>query len=252
MGRASALEGRARASVRRTLRLLFGDSARFELFALVSLLLCALGAWAFVEVADEVLEGETHAWDRWILQALRTPGDAADPLGPEWLEEAMRDITALGGLAVVAGLTLLVTGFLLLDGRRSMALTVLLAVSSGVAASLVLKASFGRPRPDLVPHQAYVATSSFPSGHSMVSAVAYLTLGGLLARTFARRRLKVYVLGAAVLLAALIGTSRVYLGVHWPSDVLAGWAAGAFWASLCWFIAWRLQLFGGAEPGRDP
>jgi len=236
-------------AVRRMQRVLQGR-ARFELRVLILLLLGAAAAWSFMEVADEVLEGEAHAWDVRILMAMRSAKDHTDPLGPEWLEELMRDVTGFGGVAAIAGLTLLVTGFLVLDGRRAIALLVVLSVGSGILLSSVLKLGFERPRPDLVPHGSYVATSSFPSGHSMMSAIAYLTLGALLARTLARRRLKVYVLAAAVALTTGVGLSRVYLGVHWPSDVLAGWAAGAFWAALCWLVAWRLQVLGAAEPER--
>jgi undecaprenyl-diphosphatase len=236
-----------RGAVRRTLRLLLGG-ARFELSVLILLLLGAASAWGFVAVADEVLEGEIHAWDERILLAMRSASDPADPLGPHWLEELMRDVTGFGGVAAVTGLTLLVAGFLLLDGRRALALLVVLAVASGVLVSSLLKLGFERPRPDLVPHGSYVSTSSFPSGHSMMAAIAYLTLGALLARAEARKRLKVFVLAAAFLLTTAVGVSRVYLGVHWPSDVLAGWAAGSFWAAVCWLVAWRLQVLGAAEP----
>jgi undecaprenyl-diphosphatase len=237
-----------RSALRRAWRLLAADWTRLEVAALVLLLACAGAAWAFVELADEMLEGDTDTWDRKILLAMRAAEDADDPIGPVWFEEMVRDVTAFGGYAAMLGLTALVAGFLWLDGRRSMALLIALAVASGVGLSTLLKHGFERPRPDLVPHMMPVSTPSFPSGHSMVSAVAYLTLGAMLARTQARKRLKVYVLASAFLLTAAIGTSRVYLGVHWPSDVLAGWAAGACWALACWLAAWRLQVISAAEP----
>jgi undecaprenyl-diphosphatase len=113
-----------------------------------------------------------------------------------------------------------------------------------------LKMGFERPRPDLVPHATQVYTASFPSGHAMLSAVTYLTLGALLSRVQRRRRVKAFFLGLALTLTLLIGLSRVYLGVHWPSDVLAGWCIGAAWASLCWFVALQLQRSGQVEePG---
>jgi undecaprenyl-diphosphatase len=115
------------------------------------------------------------------------------------------------------------------------------SVFSGVIVTAVLKDMFQRPRPDLVPHSAYVFTTSFPSGHSMLSAVTYLTLGALIARSHERKRIKFYFLLAAALVTFLVGVSRVYLGVHWPTDVLAGWTAGAAWAMLSWLAARSLQ-----------
>jgi undecaprenyl-diphosphatase len=129
-------------------------------------------------------------------------------------------------------------------------LLVIGAVCGGMMLSTALKMGFERPRPDLVPHATRVYTASFPSGHAMLSATAYLTLGALLARVEKLRRIKAFFLGLAVCLTLLIGISRVYLGVHWPSDVLAGWADGAAWASLCWFAALQLQRRGQVEkPG---
>jgi undecaprenyl-diphosphatase len=107
--------------------------------------------------------------------------------------------------------------------------------------STVLKMFYRRPRPDLVPHGMETFTASFPSGHAMLSAIAYLTLAILLARISRGRRVKAFVLTLGVVTTLLVGISRIYLGVHWPSDVLAGWCVGAAWASLCWFVALQLQ-----------
>ncbi len=218
-----------------------------ELATLLVLGLVVCAAWLFVEVADEVIEGDTDAYDRAILLAMRNPSDPADPIGPLWLEEAMRDMTALGGVAVLILLTLAVAGFLFLDRRPHTALLVLASVVSGIAMSLLLKEGFDRPRPDLVPHGSIVYTSSFPSGHSMMAAVVYVTLGVLVMPTLSRRTLKVYVLGLALGTTVLVGISRVYLGVHWPSDVLAGWTAGVGWALLCRLLANRLRRQGKVE-----
>lgn len=236
--------------LRRFVRFLLGEPARLELTALVLLLMATAGGWAFFELAGEVLEGETRAWDERLLYAMRVDGDPSDPLGPDWLEEAVRDVTALGGLGTLAFLTAFVTGFLFLDRRRSHAVFVLVAVVGGVALSSLLKHTYDRPRPELVSHGARVLSSSFPSGHSMVSATVYLTLGALVARSQARMVLKVYVLAWAFAVALAVGASRLYLGVHWPSDVLAGWSAGAAWAALCWIIARRLQATGHVEGER--
>ncbi|SMF54196.1 undecaprenyl-diphosphatase [Tistlia consotensis] len=198
--------------------------------------------WVFVELAEEVVEGDTKGLDRAILLAFRSPADPADPLGPRWLEEFARDVTGLGSVGVLTILILATLGFLLLARRARTALFVLLATGGGTLASTLLKWGFDRPRPELVPHGQYVYTSSFPSGHAMLSAVVYLTLGALVARLARDRRLKLYILALAVFLALIIGVSRVYLGVHWPSDVLAGWAAGAAWALACWGVAQALRV----------
>jgi undecaprenyl-diphosphatase len=212
-----------------------------QLGLLVLLALAAGGVWAFVVIAGEVVEGDTHALDEAILLSLRTAGDPSDPIGPIWVEETMRDLTALGGFAVLALLTLAVAGYLAF--RRGWGQIALLAaaVLGAMLLSSLLKGGFDRPRPDLVPHGARVLTASFPSGHAMISAAVYLTLGAMLASVQSSRRLKTYFVSLAVILTLLIGSSRVYLGVHWPSDVLAGWAAGASWAILVWLVSQQLR-----------
>lgn len=213
---------------------------------LISLLLTG-GIWGFIALADEVLEGDTFTIDKPIILALRNPDNLSDPIGPAWFEEMMRDITALGGIAFLTALSLAVVGFLLLQKKKGMAIYTLLAISGGLLLSSLLKQGFNRPRPDIVPHESYVMTASFPSGHSMLSAVVFLTLGGLLARYTSQKRLKVYILSLAVLATLVVGCSRVYLGVHWPTDVLAGWTAGASWALLCWLVVFLLQRRGQVE-----
>jgi undecaprenyl-diphosphatase len=220
---------------------------------LIAVMVLAGALWGFLVLADEVAEGGTGRFDRAILLALRNPQDPADPIGPRWFEEMARDVTALGSTVVLTLITLAAIGFLLMLRRRAAALLVAVSVGGGVLLSNLLKFGFARPRPELVPHAVKVYTASFPSGHSMLSAVTYLTLGALLARVQPRRRLKLYLLGLAVLLTVLVGASRVYLGVHWPTDVLAGWCMGAAWAILCWLAARWLQRRGDVEPDRpDP
>ena len=124
-----------------------------------------------------------------------------------------------------------------------------LVATGGIIASFLLKAAFSRPRPDLVPHHSIVYSSSFPSSHSMASAVTYLTLAVVMARAHGRRRVKAYFVVIAALLTMTVGLSRVYLGVHWPTDVLAGWTAGTVWAASCWLIAHGLQQHGQLESG---
>jgi len=210
--------------------------ARREIVPIAVLLTLALLLLAFFEIADEVGEGEAHWFDDSLLLALRT-GDPADPIGPRWFELAVVDITALGGFAVLTLWTVLALGYLLTVGRWVDSLMLLVATLGGTAISEGLKIGFARPRPDLVAHVVETTSMSFPSGHAMLSAVTYLTLGALIARTQERRTLRSYVLGAAIALTILIGASRIYLGVHWPTDVLAGWCLGAAWAILCWSIA---------------
>ena len=122
------------------------------------------------------------------------------------------------------------------------------ALLGAVLLSFVIKAGIERPRPDLFPHGTPVYTASFPSGHSTGAAATYLTLGALLARFQRARRLKIYFMSVAVLLTLMIGLSRLYLGVHWPTDVLAGWTLGSCWALLCWMVARQLQRAGAVEP----
>jgi undecaprenyl-diphosphatase len=223
-----------------------------ELSLLVCLLVVAGGIWLFVGLADEMREGELERFDTDVLMLLRNPSDHADPVGPPWLEEAMRDLTALGSMIVLTIITLAAVVHLVLAGKRHAALFLLVAVGGGVLLGFGAKSAFERPRPDLVAHAARVFTSSFPSGHSTMAAVVYLTMGMLLARVQPQRRLKIWLIGLAVLISLAVGVSRVYLGVHWPSDVLAGWALGASWAMLCWAVALWLQRRGRIEqPGPE-
>jgi len=209
-----------------------------------------LGAllWLFISIAGEVREGETADWDRRLLLALRSAADPAVPWGPPWVQEMARDFTALGGVAVLSLMTFAVIGYLLLARKRYAAVAVFVAVAGGLVLSTLLKLGFDRPRPDLVPHGSFVYTTSFPSGHSMMAAVTYLTLGALLARVEGSIRIKIYLLSVAVVLTVLVGVSRVYLGVHWPTDVAAGWTVGAAWALLCSLVMRRLQRRGKVEP----
>lgn len=214
-------------------------------------ILISVGAvllFAFIKIAEEVMEGETRTFDEIILLALRTPGDVSQPIGPPWVQEMVRDFTALGSTGVLTIITLGVVGWLMFSGKRKTAWLVLLAVLFGVVFSSLLKSGFARPRPDLVPHSVAVFTNSFPSGHAMMSAVVYLTLGLLVARTERTVALKIYLLSLALFLTLLVGLSRIYLGVHWPSDVLAGWAVGACWALMCSFVMSRIQEAGQIEP----
>jgi len=213
----------------------------------LTILLIVLGAWIFFVITEEVLEAETQELDERILLALRAPSDVADPVGPRWLEQAAVEITSLGGTSLLSLFTLVVAVFLWLNRKRGMLVLVLISILGGVFVSFGLKALVGRPRPSAVPHLALVSSASFPSGHAFMSAVVYLTLGILLTAVVARRRLKLYILFVSLMFTFLIGINRVYLGVHYPTDVLAGWTGGLVWALSCWVVARWLQQRGSVE-----
>jgi undecaprenyl-diphosphatase len=214
---------------------------RLEFPVLLAGLVIAGGLWGLVELVEVARATTPHAFDTEILLAFRHAGQPDSPIGPLWLEGAVRDVTALGSTVVLVLITTATIVYLLLIRRPSTALFMFAAVAGGQVLSSLLKFEVDRPRPDLVSHLVNETSLSFPSGHAMLSAVTYLTLGSLAARFLPDRRTKVFVLGLAVLTTVLVGTSRVYLGVHWPSDVLAGWCAGFAWAMLCWLAARLLQ-----------
>lgn len=201
--------------------------------AMVSALLGGFGL-----LADEVVEGDTLNFDKSILLSLREPGYPSNPLGPAWLEEAGRDITALGSFSVLTILVIAIATHLFISRKARTAWYLIVAVVGGTIISTVLKSLFDRPRPALAA-VARVFTASFPSGHATVSAVVYLTLGALLAEITPLRSLKVFYVAVAIILTLIIGVSRVYLGVHYPTDVVAGWSIGGAWALIC-VIVWHV------------
>jgi undecaprenyl-diphosphatase len=213
-------------------------SRRPLLFAALALAVL-LGAFSFV--ADEVIEGDSVAFDRAVTLVLRDNGDIMNPIGPAWLEEAGRDVTSLGSFSILGLVVILVLIALLLIKRPRAAAYVTFAVVGGTILSSVFKQIYDRPRPEML-QAMRVFTSSFPSGHATVSTVVYLTLAALLAPLCTDRRLAILCLGTGVFLALLVGVSRVYLGVHYPTDVIAGWSLGAAWALVCWVGANVLGL----------
>lgn len=223
------------------------DASLLILFLLVAGIL-----FAFIKLASEVSEGETAAFDRWLLQALRSPADPSVPIGPHWLRMAMIDLTALGGTTVLTLFTVIAVGYLVAARKAATAAFLAAAVTGGALTGTLLKLFFARARPDLVAHLVVVDSASFPSGHALNSAVTYLTVGALLARAESERSVKIYLIGIAVCLTLVIGFSRVFLGVHWPSDVIAGWCVGAAWAILCSLVARRLQKSRTIEPEPAP
>jgi len=212
-----------------------------ELDILLACLAIAAGLWALVGLMDVALASAPDDFDTRILLAFRQPGHPDIPIGPPWLEGAVRDITALGSVSVLVLIVAATVIYFLLAAQARTALFIFLAVALGQGISSLLKFSVSRPRPELVSHLATETSMSFPSGHAMLSTVTYLTLGVLAARFLRGRVTRIYVLSLAILVTLMVGVSRVYLGVHWPSDVLAGWCAGLVWALLCWLAARFLQ-----------
>jgi len=206
----------------------------------VVLVVC-VASFAFLRLAGEVREGETLRLDESILRSLRTAADPAVPIGPAWLPEAARNLTALGSWPVLGLIVLGVVGFLALARLWRNLLLVVGATAGGFLLMMALKRFFDRPRPTVVPPLVTETTPSFPSGHAMMSAVVYLTLGTLIAQLCARSWERVYVMGVAGVLVVLVGLTRVYLGVHYPSDVLGGWSVGLAWALASGLVAQRLR-----------
>ncbi|KFB09442.1 phosphatase PAP2 family protein [Nitratireductor basaltis] len=202
-----------------------------------------LGVYGFVAIADEVAEGEMAQIDERLFLLFREADDPGEPLGPPWLEETAVEVTAIGGYPLIVLTLAAVVGLFLVTKRYGPALYAVLAVGSGALLTHYLKLYYARPRPDLVDHLDAIHTLSFPSGHAMVTTIAYLTLAALVVRFVDDRRVRIYVLSVAVFVAIIVGLSRIYVGVHWPSDVAAGWALGAAWASLSWLVVQLLQYW---------
>ena len=222
--------------------------ARTEIAAISALFVVTLGVMTFVELADDMTEADGRAFDQAVLEAMRPGVTPADPWGPGWLEEAAMDLTALGGIAVLGLFALATIGFLVLQRKRLSALLLAVGLAGGVALSEGLKAMFGRERPPEALQAVETLNASFPSGHSLLSAVFYLSIGVMLTRAFPERHFKAYVIGVAVLLTLIVGLTRVYLAAHWATDVLAGWSVGAAWAMALWLVAYAVQRRQAARP----
>lgn len=232
----SGLSLRVQHSVSRALKF-----ARHELGVVVALGVIAGGLVAFMDLAEDLVEGDNQSFDEAVLAWTHPFADTRDAIGPDWLQTAMLDFTALGSLAVLVLFALIAVGFLLMQKKPWSALMLSLALGGGLALSEVMKGLFERGRPPEIYQAVETINASFPSGHTLMSTVFYLTLGVMLERVFARRRLKIYVISVAILIAILVGISRVYLAAHWASDVLAGWSLGAAWAMICWLVAYWIQ-----------
>lgn len=208
----------------------------------------AVCSWTFVKLAEKIRKKGTEEIDNQILRALRQPGNPAIPIGPNWLPEVARDITALGSGTDLTLVSVVLVGFLCLNRRFRAAGYLIASLGSGMLLCQLLKELFVRRRPTVVAHLTHFDPESFPSGHSMGSALVYLTLGGIISRQVKGPIAKFYFLSVALLITMLVGISRLYLGVHYPSDVLAGWAVGSLWSSACTQAARWLQRQGAVEP----
>lgn len=201
----------------------------------------AIGVWAML-YAGHLLTATGHMdMDDRILIALRQRNDLTKPIGPGWVKDVTRDVTSLGSTTILWMATIGVAAFLGLDRRYRAMVFVLVAVLGGWGASFLLKDLFHRERPTSVPHLMPAYFSSFPSGHSMMSAIVYFTLGSLLSSMVSRRRLKAFFLIAAGFLSMVVGVSRLILGVHYPTDVAAGWVFGLAWAGASWHLKHRFD-----------
>lgn len=197
-----------------------------------AILLTSVGL--FFYIAHLVASGDFLPHEKAFMNSLRT-GEPLRPVGAPWVVEAARDVTALGSMVALATLTLFVTGFLFLTRRYGAALFLIVAATGGQMLNSILKMTYGRERPDPSLRWLQIDSLSFPSGHATSSAVIYLTLAVLLSRLATTHAQRIYLFAAAMVLTAAVGFSRVYLGVHYPTDVIAGWALGIAWAELCWF-----------------
>ena len=180
--------------------------------------------------------GSLTNFEESLLMFFRHSSDLANPLGSTAIEEAIRDLTSLGGTLVTTLLAIFVVVFLYLYQKPGYAIFLAVTLLSGVAYVFLIKLGFDRPRPEVVPHFMRSLSPSFPSGHSAMSAMVYLLVADVLARGFPGKSLKVFTFSVAILITISVGISRVYLGVHWPSDVLGGWVIGVTWVLTCWMV----------------
>jgi undecaprenyl-diphosphatase len=200
------------------------NNAYFYLLLTAAVLFCLISIL--------VVSGKTIYIDNLILLSFRNAANTSIPIGPYWLLDFMRDVSALGSVSVAIVITVIASGFLIIKKGYKTLNILLSAVLGGGMFDLLLKEVFTRPRPRVVPHLVNVDSLSYPSGHSVMSAAIYLTLALILINLDIKRNIKMFFLYSAIFLILIIGISRIYLGVHYPSDVLGGWDLGLIWSSF--------------------
>jgi undecaprenyl-diphosphatase len=213
---------------------------RLETRALLIWIALVFALWAFLALANEIGEGETGTIDQRLIMMMRMPGDASNPLGPPWLKDSMRDITALGGVTVLSLLTIVMVVCLILHQKRREG--VILAITAiGAQASIeILKIIYDRPRPNQGFADTHAYSTSFPSGHTTESTAIFLTAATVIATLETRANTQILAYIVAIFAIIGVGFSRIYLGMHWPTDVLGGWVLGAAWALVAWIaLHWQ-------------
>lgn len=199
-------------------------------------MLVALAALLVFAAATDQFLGGAHELDRALLFGGTAPLDHMGQVGSKRVADLAWSLTALGSPELVALLTVAATGFLVLSHQYRAALFLCATVGSGAGFAYILKRIFGSLRPHHAPGEMIEAAlnTSFPSGHAMLAALLYGSLAALVPLVAPRNRLiSSYAATLAIGLAGAVGLSRLALGLHWPSDVLAGWVAGGLWVALC-------------------
>lgn len=199
-------------------------------------LLPVAAIFGFLGLAFYVVSDGSSSIDTALVMLFRDPSDPSMPIGPAWFREMMRDLTALGSFIGLGTATVIAAMTLRLCGQRRLAIGLLASVFLATVASTLLKLAFGRERPDIVEHAALTFTASFPSGHAFLAAVVLLSIASFVGIASRRADIARLCLWVAWGLMIAIGLSRIYLGVHWPSDVLGGWCLGVAWSSLATFL----------------
>lgn len=210
------------------------------------ILVPAAAALIFLGLALLIVSGRSFSLDTTLIMLFRDAANPAVPLGPAWFHEAVRDMTALGSFVGLFFMALTATLALWLCGYRHLAIGLVVSLVAAFLASTVLKITIARQRPDIVEHAALTFTASFPSGHAFLSAATLLTIASFVGLASRRTDIARFCMVMAVIMTGLIGLSRIYLGVHWPTDVLGGWCLGIVWAGVA--TAWLGRKMAASDP----
>jgi undecaprenyl-diphosphatase len=208
----------------------------FGIFLLTGTALAFVCTWGFAELAGHVRSGATQSFDDAVMRWMAAHQN-------ETMQKAMLEVTALGTGTVVAMIVFIAGMFLWLNKHKHSAILLLVATFGGLVLNNFLKMGFNRPRPQIFQWATYAVSSSFPSGHAMSSVIVYGTVAYLAARLQQRLASRVLTLTFAAVIILLICASRMYLGVHYPSDIAAGLVIGLAWAGFCMAILEAAQLY---------